>query len=177
MRSICPSVCLSHARGRSLLSTICLRTAAGHPSCDPPGCPSARPSVCRMLGVEVFYLRLLCAVPLGIPHATQQDVQLCVCLSVRLSVPCSRSKSAIYGIPHSCICPSVRLSVCPSVRPSVCLSMRPDATITVAACRRVPSAAGDPSRDPAGRPTSGGNYNFWARRQTFSTQSNNSLDT
>ena len=105
-----------------------------------------------MPGVEVCYLRFVCALPLGIPHATQQDAQLCVCLSVRLSVPCSRSKSAIYGIPHSCICPSVRLSVCPSVRPSVCLSMRPDATITVAACRRVPSAAGDPSRDPAGRP-------------------------
>ena len=171
-----------------------------------------------MHGVEVCYLRLVCALPLGIPHSC-----ICpsVCLSmrpdatitvaacrrvlsaagdpsrdpagrpaVRLSVPCSESKSAIYDCCAQCrwasltrpsrtptvrlsVCPSVcpmlavevcylrhpslvhlpvRLSVCPSVRPSVCLSMRPDATITVATCRRVPSAAGDPARDPTGRP-------------------------
>jgi len=48
-----------------------------------------------MLGVEVCYLRLLCAVPLGIPHATQQDAQLC-----GYTIPCDSVVIANHQAVH-----------------------------------------------------------------------------
>ena len=48
-----------------------------------------------MHGVEVCYLRLLCAVPLGIPHATQQDAQLC-----GYAIPCDSVVIANHQAVH-----------------------------------------------------------------------------
>jgi len=48
-----------------------------------------------MHGVEVCYLRLLCAVPLGIPHATQQDAQLC-----GYTIPCDSVVIANHQAVH-----------------------------------------------------------------------------